>query len=465
MTKKIIALLLAVCLIFTLSSAALAAEDIRVCIDGSSVAFNNDTGRPFIDANGRTLVPLRVTMETYGCEVFWDNENNNAIVYKDGVTVVCPIGENHIVINGKTVTVDTAAVVAGGRTYLPIRCVLEAVGATMCWDNATQTVLVTRGETAVLPQQDEYIALAMDAIEANTYLSEQYASDVKKAVTLYLQNVPVDEAQISKMCARLKLLKFVEGALSEEEGGLCYTKDNINYTITVDTVNEGKIRNSQVYDCIVFHELCHMFSNINQTSKWFQEGMTTIFEMDIAGKETMDLTSYDAYYRVIFILTELLGKDMMREAYLTGNESPIYTKFNEYAGVTNSATVIKTNVEKMTEALIGGVFTWMNKADGKTKEQWQQQYDEAALILSQLFEKAYTGKHGSAVSDNPLLSTYLAWLQDFNFLGTTIIMSDPTVVYGTKINYYGPKNYRSFILINNKSGAYCRDGELVYYRY
>lgn len=284
-------------------------------------------------------------------------------------------------------------------------------------------------------------------------------------MTLYLQNVPVDETQISKMCARLKLLKIVSGILGEEEAGLCFTNDKINYTITLDTVTAGKIRDSAAYNCITFHELCHMFSNITQTSKWFQEGMTTIFEKDIAGKKLTDITYYDAYYRVILILTKLLGKDIMREAYLTSNESLIYAKLNEYAGVTDSAAVLGTNVEKMTGALIGGVLTWIGESDGKTKAQWQQEYDASAQTLSALFEKAYTGEYGSDISENPVLSAYLTWLKGFNFLDTTMIMSDPTVPHGTEINYYGLENYRSYIIIEDKSGVFCRDGELVYYRH
>lgn len=465
MKKKITSFLLAACLIFTLSVPALAAGEVGVSIDGTAVAFNDDTGRPFIDASGRTLVPLRVTMETYGCEVYWDNENSSAIIYKDGVTVVCPIGENSIVVNGETVAIDTAAVIVGSRTYLPIRCVLEAVGATVDWDGATYTVLVTRGDTGVLLHQDDYITRAMAAVDANSSLSEQYTADVKKAVTLYLQNVPVDETQITKMCARLKLLTVREGALDEEFIGLCSTNDNIHYTITLDTVTKGKIRDSAVYDCTVFHELCHMFSNITQTSKWFQEGMTTIFEMNIAGRTLTDITYYDTYYRVILILTELLGKDVMREAYLTGNESLIYTKLNEYAGATDSSSLLNSNVEKMTSALIGGVFTWMGKSRGKTTEQWQQDYDASAQKLSELFEKAYVGKYGSDIFENPVLSAYICWLKGFNFLNTTMILSDLTIPYGTEVNYYGLESYRSYIIISDKSGSFCQDGELVYYRY
>ena len=36
--------------------------------------------------------------------------------------------ESYIKVNGKRVKIDTAAVMQDHRTYLPIRCVLEAMG-------------------------------------------------------------------------------------------------------------------------------------------------------------------------------------------------------------------------------------------------------------------------------------------------------------------------------------------------
>jgi len=36
------------------------------------VGFTSDSHLPFIDNNSRTQVPLRATMEAYGCVVDWD---------------------------------------------------------------------------------------------------------------------------------------------------------------------------------------------------------------------------------------------------------------------------------------------------------------------------------------------------------------------------------------------------------
>lgn len=138
MKKRILRLILVFILLFILSMSVVASKnDVTIMIDSQEVEFNAASGEPFIDANGRTQVPLRVVMEQYGCRVEWDGSNNTAVITKSQTKVVVPIGQSYIMVNGETVIIDTAAVIRNGRTYLPIRAVLEAFGADVNWDNGT----------------------------------------------------------------------------------------------------------------------------------------------------------------------------------------------------------------------------------------------------------------------------------------------------------------------------------------
>lgn len=126
-----------------------AAGPVAVTINGTSVPFDSTYGYPFIDKAGRTQVPFRLTMETFGCTVSWENDTRTAIAQKDGVTVRVPIGQAYILVNGNKVVTDTTAVISNTRTYLPIRAVFEAFGAYVTWDNASRCVVVTTGGTLV----------------------------------------------------------------------------------------------------------------------------------------------------------------------------------------------------------------------------------------------------------------------------------------------------------------------------
>lgn len=77
--KKIGAAVLSFALVLSLLVLpAGAAGEIGVTIDGTSVLYDDGYGRPFLDSAGRTQVPFRLTMESFGCAVYWNNETRTA---------------------------------------------------------------------------------------------------------------------------------------------------------------------------------------------------------------------------------------------------------------------------------------------------------------------------------------------------------------------------------------------------
>lgn len=139
--------LLLVFLLVTALPAQAAGGSVGVVIDGTAVRFDADSGSPFLDGASRTQVPFRRTMETFGCTVTWEGDTRTAVAQKDGITVRVPIGRAYIEADGVPIAIDTTAVLQNGRTYLPIRAVLEAFGVQVTWDSTARQVVVTTGET------------------------------------------------------------------------------------------------------------------------------------------------------------------------------------------------------------------------------------------------------------------------------------------------------------------------------
>jgi len=164
---------------------------IKIVIDGQEVMFDESLGIPFIDENGRTLVPFRTTLETFGASVSWDPSNNTAIARKDDVTIIVPISQKYILKNGVKIETDTAAQLKNGRTYLPIRAVLEAFGCEVSWNQNTNTVLVNS------PKHEEKIVFEDKNLESNIrkvikkFEGDIYPSDVKniKELTIRSSNI------------------------------------------------------------------------------------------------------------------------------------------------------------------------------------------------------------------------------------------------------------------------------------
>lgn len=126
------------------------APSLRVILDGQAVPYTAATGEPFLDGVGRTQVPLRATMEFFGCTVSWDDSSRTAAVEKDGTVVRVPMGQPYLLVDGQQVPMDTTAVMRDNLSYLPIRPVLEAFGAQVLWDGEQYQVVVTSNAEQLL---------------------------------------------------------------------------------------------------------------------------------------------------------------------------------------------------------------------------------------------------------------------------------------------------------------------------
>ena len=145
--------------------------DINIKVNGENVPFSaaDNYGVPFVDENNRTLVPFRKTLEFAGATVGWNTESKTAIAEKNGIKVEVPIGEKHIFIDGTKQVIDTNALIKEGRTYLPIRAVLEALEYEIGWEQATQTVVAMTEDyvpevVVTDPVEDPYKGMTHDAI-------------------------------------------------------------------------------------------------------------------------------------------------------------------------------------------------------------------------------------------------------------------------------------------------------------
>lgn len=112
---------------------------VTVMIDGQPL--QSDV-KPFVNADGRTMLPVRPVAEALGAQVQWDEGTQTATLTQGGKNVKVPVGQKTISVDGKPVAMDTAAVVKDGRTLLPVRPIAEALGVKIDWDEATSTVQI-----------------------------------------------------------------------------------------------------------------------------------------------------------------------------------------------------------------------------------------------------------------------------------------------------------------------------------
>ena len=86
---------------------------------------------PYVDSNWRTMVPIRALAEAFDAKVVYDNDDRTVTIDYDGKIIVMTIDESTYTVDGEELTMDTAAVIKGDRTYVPVRFAAEAMGFTV----------------------------------------------------------------------------------------------------------------------------------------------------------------------------------------------------------------------------------------------------------------------------------------------------------------------------------------------
>lgn len=110
----------------------------RLIIDGKERFF---TQHPEI-MNDRTFVPLRSIFEALQTKVKWNEETQTVTATKGSRTIQLTLDSEIAHINGKKVQLDAPPILFQESTYVPLRFVGEALGATVIWENATRTIQI-----------------------------------------------------------------------------------------------------------------------------------------------------------------------------------------------------------------------------------------------------------------------------------------------------------------------------------
>jgi len=133
-------------LVFLLFNAAALAQEMTpsVYINGEQLIFDV---QPIIE-DDRTLVPLRAISEHLLYDVEWDNYTETAIIKNANSVMKITIGKTSYESNGEIKELDVPAKLVDDRTLVPLRVIAENFGCTVDWDQETYSVLITKTENS-----------------------------------------------------------------------------------------------------------------------------------------------------------------------------------------------------------------------------------------------------------------------------------------------------------------------------
>jgi hypothetical protein len=118
------------------AAAGAQAQIVSVSVNGAPVTF---TPGP-IERAGRVYVPLRGVFERLGATVVYENGVINANA--NGRQIALKIGSNLASVNGIAQAVDVAPFVLDQRTYVPLRFISQALGATVTYNSTDRGVAI-----------------------------------------------------------------------------------------------------------------------------------------------------------------------------------------------------------------------------------------------------------------------------------------------------------------------------------
>lgn len=104
-----------------------------------------------VQANNRVLVPLRGVLESLGATVAYDANTATVLAQRGTTQISLRIGSNQAMVNGQNRVLDVPAQTISGRTLVPLRFVAEALGANVSWDAAQRVVFISTNGTVVTP--------------------------------------------------------------------------------------------------------------------------------------------------------------------------------------------------------------------------------------------------------------------------------------------------------------------------
>lgn len=159
--KKILSILLTVIMILSAFCITSCAEStklenntttLEMKLDNSTMTVNgtetyiDDSGTVPMIVNGRTLIPVRAMIEAMGGSVSWDSDTQTATLNHNDDEIRLTINSGTAYLNNEEKTLDVSPVIINGRTMLPVRFIAESFGFEVNWNENERTITIVKSE-------------------------------------------------------------------------------------------------------------------------------------------------------------------------------------------------------------------------------------------------------------------------------------------------------------------------------
>lgn len=165
--RKSLVLLLAVSMLLISLSGMAAADEGKMeivftigssvmTVDGAQAEVDPGFDTTPVLEQGRTFLPIRTLVETLGGTIDYEAASKTVTISLDKQIIKLVLGNTAATVNGQEQTLDVAPFVSeSGRTMLPLRFISENLNCQVEWVPVTQQIIVTR---VIVPEEEEAAA-------------------------------------------------------------------------------------------------------------------------------------------------------------------------------------------------------------------------------------------------------------------------------------------------------------------
>ena len=118
---------------------------------------------PYINAEERTMVPLRFIAEAFGCKVEYDDATRGITITGTDTEIKMTVEDKAYTVNNQAMEMDTVPVIENERTLVPVRMVAEGLGKVVEYYNG---LIVIADEDATVSAPETDIAVIESAVPA-----------------------------------------------------------------------------------------------------------------------------------------------------------------------------------------------------------------------------------------------------------------------------------------------------------
>ena len=153
--KKVMKIFVLVAIfILNLSLTSFASEQpVSVCVNDVYLDFDV---QPKIE-NGRTLVPVRAISEYLKYDVEWNPTNQMVKIQNEDTILNIYIGNINYQLNGEAKTFDVPPKIENGRTLVPVRLIAESFGCDVEWEPDARNVKIVKYNVVEVETAEEFV--------------------------------------------------------------------------------------------------------------------------------------------------------------------------------------------------------------------------------------------------------------------------------------------------------------------